>query len=438
MEATIYKVLWVDDQEEIVAGYQFQAGLRNIQLIHKADWASAKEILEKEFDELTAIILDAHCKLDAKSLAFEFFLGQAAADLQVAFGKKQKLIPWYVLSNGTMNNFDSVIGMINSSARQQLEPEWGKVLYIKDQITKDKENNELFNNIRKVGDTREYNLILARHSDCFHYVGTDKLIGGDARKILLKALAAHYYPEKNLGYEFAGNPIRKVVEYMFRSALKYGLIPDELLDNGKICIWYSMQYLCGRDTTFGVRYGTKGVRDDYSDYDSVLPTSCNELFKGLLNFVNVDSHTKDNEDEGPFKINVDTQSLFFGYLFQLLYLITYFGKFIDSHQDIEANKAMVRPCPKKDRKDKKKEHIEKTEQYDEPTVPVEKPSPETVLGKAFFVLNQRHFQQLGSCKVSPELKLSLGKKYIIDEVIYNEDSDASKHPFIVTKVTPQE
>lgn len=437
MEKTIYKVLWVDDQEEIVAGYQFQAGLRNIQLIHKADWASAKEILEKEFDELTAIILDAHCKLDAKSSAFEYFLGQAAADLQVAFGKKQRFIPWYVLSNGTMNSFDSVIGMINSSARQQLESEWGKVLYIKDQITKDKENNELFNNIRKVGDTREYNLILARHSDCFHYIGTEKLIGGDARKILLKALAAHYYPEQNLGYEFAGNPLRKVIEYMFRGALNYGLVTDKLLDDGKIRIWDTMQYLCGMDTNVGIRYGKKGVNKDYSDYESVLPTSCYNLFKGLLNFVNVDSHTTDEDDENPFKINADTQSLFFGYLFQLLYLITYFGKFIESHQDVEANKAMVRICTKKERKENK-EKIEQLEKHDEPILTVEKPSTDTVIGKECIALNQGTYQQLGPCKVSPELKLSFGKKYVIDEVIYNEDSDASKHPFIVTKVTSHE
>lgn len=437
MEKTIYKVLWVDDQEEIVDGYKFQAGLRNIELIHRSDWASAKSVLDKNFDELTAIILDAHCKLDAKSSAYEFFLGQAISDLQITFGKKQKLIPWYVLSNGTMSNFDSVIGMINSSQRQELEHEWGKVLYIKDQITKDKHNNELFNNIRNVGDTNENNLILARHSECFKYVGIDKLIGGDARKILLKALSAHYYPESNLGYEFAGNPLRKVVEYMFRGALNYGFVTDKLLDDGKIRIWDTMQYLCGMDTNLGVRYGKKGINKDYSDYESVLPTSCYNLFKGLLNFVNVDSHTTDEDDENPFKINADTQSLFFGYLFQLLYLITYFGKFIESHQDIEANKAMVRTCPKKERKENK-EQIEKVEQQDELTVPVEKPSPETVLGKVFFVLNQRHFQQLGSCKVSPELKLSLGKKYVIDEVIYNEDSDASKHPFIVTKVTPQE
>lgn len=437
MEATIYKVLWVDDQAEIVDGYKFQAGLRNINLIHFSDWASAKATLNSEFDELTAIILDAHCKLDSQSPAFEYFLGQAVSDLQVAFGKKQKLIPWYVLSNGTMNNFDSVIGMINSSARQQLEPEWGKVLYIKDQITKDKENNELFNNIRKVGDTREYNLILARHSDCFHYVGTEKLIGGDARKILLKALAAHYYPEQNLGYEFAGNPLRKVVEYMFRGALSYGLITDKLLDDGKIRIWDTMQYLCGMDTNVGIRYGEKGTNKDYSDYESVLPTSCYNLFKGLLNFVNVDSHTTDEDDENPFKINADTQSLFFGYLFQLVYLITYFGKFIESHQDIEANKAMAKTCPKKERKENK-EKIEQFEKHDEPVVPVEKPSTDTVISKEYIALNQGSYQQLGSCKVSPELKLSLGKKYIIDEVIYNEDSDASKHPFIVTKVTPQE
>lgn len=429
METAVYKVLWVDDQVEIADGYKFQAGLRNIELIHFTDWASAKAALDKDFDELTAIILDAHCKLDSKSPAFEYFLGQAVSDLQSTFGKKQKHIPWYVLSNGTMSNFESVIGMINSSARQELESEWGKVLYLKDQITKDKENNELFNNIRMVGDTREYNLILARHSECFNYIGADKLIGGDARKILLKALSAHYYPENNLGYEFAGNPIRKVVEYMFRSALHYGLITERLLDDGKIRIWDSMQYLCGMDTNVGIRYGQKGVKKDLSDYESVFPTSCYNLFKGLLNFVNVDSHTRDDEGDNPYMINVDTQNLFFGYLFQLLYLITYFGKFIEAHPDIESNRSKVNVISPKDKKGEIKETAMHT---------VETPSPDTVIGKAFFVINQRNFQQLGSCKVAPDLKLTLGKKFQINEVQYNDGADAISYPFIVTKVTAQD
>lgn len=431
METTEYKVLWVDDQVEIVEGYKVQAGLRYINLIHYTDWASAKTVIDKEFDELTAIILDAHCKLNSNSPAYEYFLGQALSDLQSTFGKKQKLIPWYVLSNGTMSNFDSVIGMINSSARQELESEWGKVLYLKDQITEDKENNELFNNIRMVGDTREYNLILARHSECFNYVGTDKLIGGDARKILLKALSAHYYPENNLGYEFAGNPIRKVIEYMFRGALNYGLLTECLLDDGKIRIWDSMQFLCGMDTNVGVRYGKKGVKKDYSDYESVFPTSCYNLFKGLLNFVNVDSHTRDDEGDNPFKINVDTQNLFFGYLFQLLYLITYFGKFIDSHHDIEKNKAKTN-ITIKERKDTKE-----VPQVPE-VLPVEKPSPDTVIGKIFPVLNQKNYQQLGSCKVLQDLRLPVGKRFKIDEVVYNEGTDVANYPFVVTKATPQD
>lgn len=341
MDDAIYKVLWVDDDPNIVEGYRLAAGKRNIILLHALHWADAQVILEREFDELTAIILDANCKWDAKSSIYGEFLRDVLSQLNKRQGRADKYIPWYILSAGTMEKFDEVVGHAIDRERKEMEPEWGQTLYLKDQIKSAGKNNPLFDNIRKVGARRSNNIILYRHRSAFRYLGDGSYFSAEARHIMLKVLSAMYYPEENLGYTYAGNPIRKVIEYMFRGANKWGLLPNDFFDDlGNVNIWDSMQYLFGQNpNNIPIRFGNIGTKKDYSDYDSVLPVSCLNLFKGILNFLNVDSHTKPVEDNEPYTINVPAKDLFFGYAMQILYLISYLGNYIDSHQDVKANLA---------------------------------------------------------------------------------------------------
>ena len=250
MEDAIYKVLWVDDDPNIVEGYRLAAGKRNIILLHALHWADAQVILEKEFDELTAIILDANCKWDAKSSIYGDFLRDVLSQLNKRQGKADKYIPWYILSAGTMEKFDEVVGHAIDRERKEMEPEWGQTLYLKDQIRSAGKNNPLFDNIRKVGDRRSNNIILYRHRSAFRYLGDGSYFSAEARHIMLKVLSAMYYPEENLGYTYAGNPIRKVIEYMFRGANKWGLLPNDFFDDlGNVNIWDSMQTFLARIQT---------------------------------------------------------------------------------------------------------------------------------------------------------------------------------------------
>ena len=194
-----------------------------------------------------------------------------------------------------------------------------------------------------VGDKKSSNIILFRYRAAFQYLGDGSHFAPEARSIMLKVLSAMYYPEENIGFIYAGNPIRKVIEYMFRGANKWGLLPNDFFDDlGNINIWDSMQYLFGQNpNNIPIRFGSAGIKKDYSDYDSVLPVSCLNLFKGILNFLNVDSHTKPSSDNEPYTISVPAKDLFFGYALQILYLISYLGNYIDAHQDVKANLSMA-------------------------------------------------------------------------------------------------
>lgn len=429
-----YKVLWIDDQPELVEGYQFWAGLRNIELIHRESWADAIPVLEKDFNELTAIILDANCKFytSDKSLD-ERFLSDVLQQLIGMFSDQKRFIPWYILSAGTMSNFSLITNMVISRERRELEKDWGATIYLKTDFENQGENSPLFDNIRRVGDSQSNNSVLYRHREVFKYMGTDALIGVDARRIMLKALAVLYYPEENINYEFAGNPIRKVVEYMFKAAHKNGLLTDDFLDKkGFIIIWDSMQYLCGMEpTNIPFRFGRKGTKKDYSDNEGVLPNTCYNTFRGLLNYVNVDSHTIGEEDDSPYKIDAESKDLFFSYVLFLCHIITCFGKYVEQHPNAEENRKKCMPLP--DRK------TAKESQEAKPVVEfIRHDTPESVVGKVFPVIDMGRFRTLGSCKVSDNLHLRVPQRVRIEEVMENTGGDAKKYPFIVTKVIPVE
>lgn len=433
MDEIVYKVLWIDDQPEIVQSYQLLADLRHIELIHFENWKDAQPTLEREFGELTAIILDANCKLDASQQApSERFLGNVLSSLMKMFGDKHREIPWYILSAGTMTNFDTITNVLISEDRRSREVDWGETVYFKDKIASQKEQNALFENIIRTGNNQSNNIVLYRHRSAFEYMGQDALISDEARKIMLKALAVLYYPEENFNYEFAGNPIRKVVEYMFKAAYKYGLLTDAFLDDkGFIILWHSMEYLCGMESKkIPYRFGKRGVKPDYSDNESVLPTTCYNTFKGLLNYVNVDSHTLGEEDDSPYKIDAESKDLFFAYVLFLCHVITCFGKYVEQHPNIEENKAKLTPSG--DRKPSKESQDTK------PNVEfVKNDTANSFIGKVFPAINMGGCFTLGGCKVSKEIKLQLLQKARIEEVITNTADDSKKYPFIVTKVTIQ-
>ena len=402
MEENIYKVLWIDDQPEIVQGYQLLAGLRNIQLIHYESWSDAKPTLEKDFNELTAIILDANCKWDtSEETPSQNFLGDVLSELLRLFGDRHREIPWYVLSAGTMSNFDTITNVVISRERRAKEQDWGTTVYLKDNINTSQENNQLFENICRVGQSKSNNLVLFRHRDTFKYLGTGALISDEARKILLKALAVLYFPEENINYEFAGNPLRKVLEHLFRSANKQGLLPDEFFDkNGNPVLWDSMQYMSGFEpSNIKFRYGAEG--------EAIFPKRQNHLVLNILNFVNEDSHTGSDENT-PYVIDAESKDLFFSFLFQLLHVIKYYGQFVETHPVVAANKA-------------KKQKIQT--------------AADLVIGYEGIVLADFKFNYCGTTILSYKLGCRPGQKVRIEEATLNTDANKDKYPTYATKVT---
>lgn len=434
MGEILYKVLWVDDDLSIIDGFQIAAEKYDIELDVAYNWEMAEKKLRANFNEYTAIILDANCKIkETDHVASYVFLGHASTRLSNIFGEKHKYIPWYVLSAGTMEKFDTVLELINTEERKKFEVDWGEMKYLKHGVDRSGERsvNKLFANIKKVAANASINTVLFRHSDVFKYVGEDRVIGyAKARAYMLKVLSSLYYPEENLNFVYEGNPLRKVLEYLFRSANKHGLLTDDLFDSsGHITILDASRFMAGLNTKerYGtdhkqaIRWGKAGKGKEGAGGDSIFPSDIALFVKNIQDFSSSDSHTEEDE---PYVIDETKKEIFFGYVLQLCHVIKWFGEYVKQNLNVEANKskfniiAFDSTAPK----------CAETKK--------EIPAKESIIGTdaRIFRNNKGHLACGDYCTVSAEYSSKLGSKARIKCVVDNTGASAKSLPYIATKI----
>lgn len=346
MEHIIYKVLWIDDlcsenDTSFSDGFLSVADDKDLQLCHFSNWEEAEEDLRRNFDAYSAIIFDAFCKIKKDDiLPNEEFIPAVIANLNRLFAEKRKHIPWYILSAGTMNEFDYVV-KIAKRLRESHQDEWGTMLYYKD-ATDDNAQcvYNLIDNICSIAKNQDLNIVTYNYRNVFKYLGEDKLMDHRARTIMLKMLCALHYPEDNSYFQYEGNPLRKVMEYIFRAAYKYNLLPKECFErDDQLNLLDSNRFLSGQITKYSnIRYG--------SDSDTIFPEYLGQISRQILNFASVDSHTNETNpytiDDKDLDISENEKELFFGYVLQLCHVIKWFGAFVEDHSDKDVNKSMIK------------------------------------------------------------------------------------------------
>ncbi len=351
----IYKVLWVDDMNlnenneptDFYVGWQLKSGLYNIELVPFDNWEEAEYSLRKDFDEYSAIILDANCKIRKNDTEQEEFITAVLPSLTNIFGEKRRVLPWYLLSAGTMTNF----GKIVNGARYQHskhEEDWGTMLYLKDVKEGENAPEKLFENIARVAKDLAMNVVLYRHHDTFCYLGQDKFIDARARRLMLRMLSALYYPEDNIKYEYAGNPLRKVLEYLFRSAKGHGLLPPECFEGDKVAVQLASLFMAG----YNVRYEEDGIKklvrwgnlssdpkeSKKGKGDAIFCSEIATIVNNIREFTNEDSHTSEDES---WYIEEERKDIFFGYALQMCHVIKWYGKYVTENHNVEENRKNI-------------------------------------------------------------------------------------------------
>ena len=323
-----YTVLWVDDDRSIVDAYQTLAEYKDIDLVHKDNWEDGKAYLKDNFDEVTAIILDANCKLSHHGvIQGDRFLGTVTAELQQLFAERQNAIPWYILSAGTMSDFGAITKCVTAS-RESYNDIWGKAIFLKDDIENDEEN-PLFEQICKVGSNKEENIVLFRHQDTFKYLGKKDYINQEARTLMLDVLSKLYHLSTTLDIKLCANEIRQTLEHIFRHANAIGILPDEFFERKNVPnLTESMCFLCGRPAnSLKLKLWDATNNRSYSLFNE----SEYFQFNTVLSFAQKYSHTTED---------ILSKELCFGIALILCHIITAYGRFIDTHKDIKSIQQM--------------------------------------------------------------------------------------------------
>lgn len=429
MKMNIIKVLWIDDDRGVYESFRNTAIVPpyGIQFIHADNWIDGKKKLKEEFNEISAIILDAQCKWDKESVAEDRFLNDVMSELWELFGEVRRTIPWYVLSAGTMKKYAEAIEAANSRKRQSYDKDWGPVSWKKTQVLAQFENNTFLMKIREVAENQSHNIILSRHHDTFKYLGTDGYLCKAARTIMLNALSALYFPEENIGFEFQGNPIRKVVEHMFRHANKIGIIPDDFLnERNNPQMTDSMKYLIGEHPKYiKIQLWDPEKQEPFA----VFPKPHFYYIQNVLNFVHSCSHSEEDED-APYIIDSCEKDLFFAITLQLSHLIAFYGKFIDEHKDVEQNKTLHRTIPEESTEEVK--HTSSSSSESTKSTGSQKLIPHVVEG---YVVETDGVLHIGDvCLPLRKKYQEPGKKFRIENVLQNTQDNKDKYPYFAPAV----
>lgn len=185
-------------------------------------------------------------------------------------------------------------------------------------------------------------MIKKRHADAFKYMGEGRLLDKKTETIMLDVLNVMYNPERNQRFkDYIGNPIRQVIEALFFAAHDKGLLPDECFDEirkakddeKKVILLDCSRYMAGIDTKCHKRFGEKGK--DGKGGDSIFPDDEATLLRGCINICNESSHFNPKKEK-------PCDEAYLGCALNLCHIISFFGRYVEAHPNVEANKSKIR------------------------------------------------------------------------------------------------
>lgn len=344
-----FKVLWVEDDPEVTKPLPRRAEKQWIDLRPFPCWDDAQDALTKDFDSWDAIILDAKCKHHRDSLdnAAEF-LREALMEIRAICREKGRQLNWYILTGEGGAETKSINEHIPDE-RMKWDGDWteqtGKKFYSKTT----EEIDSLFMRVKYHATQSERTQIKTQlYREVFEaldYLG----IKPYTENALSDILFAIHFPTKDRNFKAVLHytPMRQLLEYLFRACNKFGLVPDQCMDKGRVNLNQSYMYLIGKDAdVVGVRYGNDGDR-------IASPQIENEI-RAILCLGNVNSHTVDLNDEDKKKIEelfrtANSKFVLFSLVFQLCDVIVWLKDYVASHGDKAVNLSKCKMLEKDDR-----------------------------------------------------------------------------------------
>ena len=321
------QVLWVEDDPKVINEFPLKAEYFDIELVPYACWDDAKKALEEDFDRWSAIILDAKCKYhrDSSDNAI-VFLRESLKDITVISGQKGRLVPWYILSGGAENDISDSI----SDERLKWDSDWKEKKF----YSKNTDTSILFHRIKVHAQKSSRLQIQEMYRNVFEAIEFCN-IDDEAYNALEDLLLPIHFPnetrEKDYNDKF--KKVRIFLEYVFRSMINYGILPDW---GNEINLRWSSQILAGNNAT---------KKDDTVVVESkkrVIPVALAQIMKSMTSILPADVHSKSTDEE---KVNIpdylnsvdNSTYLLKSFALQLCDLVIWYKNYLIKHPDEEIN-----------------------------------------------------------------------------------------------------
>lgn len=261
---TMYEVIWIDDEWEEMDAFKEECEV--IHHIHLQPFETQKAGMD-EFDKnpkkWDAIILDA--KLEKDGVGVEGLRKAVTHINQMALKYK---IPYFISTGqpDLMNN-------------ETFEQSFGK-FYIKE-----REDSILIADIKEQVSKSTRFQVKMYYS---HELEQIQILNDDIGEDILTILETMHFPNSHPDFtpRLFYNPLRKALEYVFRSFNEVGIIPNEFFPNEKVNLNQCFMYLIGRDAEkVGFRFCNVG--------ETVVPRHIKDMMSLIINLGNVSSHSSD-------------------------------------------------------------------------------------------------------------------------------------------------
>ena len=241
----MYNVLWIDDEYDKMTAFQQEC--EDFNGLHLEPFRTRKagmEALEKDLDHWDAVLLDAKM-FDESENEVANLTGLGKAKQRLDELSMKRTIPYFI-STGKPDlisdkNFRSLFG---------------------DYYEKAKDDERLIEDMKKAIENSDKAQILNRYKDVFDALSSLE-IRNEVESILMGIFLPMHYPAKDPNFKpvLHFNPLRQVLEYVFRACHKVGLIPDQCMAGTNINLNQCSLYLAGKNATkAGVKYDGPGAR----------------------------------------------------------------------------------------------------------------------------------------------------------------------------------
>lgn len=279
----MFKVLWVEDDPEVIESYPLEAELYGMELCNFSSWDAAKEELCIHRDEYEAVILDAKCKHynDSHDNARKFLI-HALSDLHV-FNATGKVLPWYILTGGS----EEEIGDLIHEDRERWDADWPKKYYSKN-IDRESLFKRIGMHVRSKSEEIKIRNMYAEVFDAVKGIGLKE----EFELILARDLLAplHFGVDwKKYNHESGLGNVRICLEYIRDDMKDKGIIPpDNVITGSQVAL--ILGGLNDKDKKWKINESWKKTEGK----DGILPKHVARALGNLLDIVNYGHHNSED------------------------------------------------------------------------------------------------------------------------------------------------